>query len=113
MTNEEIKARERRVKQAKEEASKTMLDRILKEMPEEKKMQLRKQIERNGEFTSDYRFTRATVTTYTEGWYITIEGTRAGFSIFAGDNDGELVFGRKPRTLTFLFKAELDNLNIA
>lgn len=34
--------------------------------------------------------------TLKEGWYITLQGTRCSFSVWADDNDGELVFHRKP-----------------
>lgn len=69
---------------------------ILEEMPESKKRVLINALERNLELTSSWILEHGTLTCYKEGWYITLQGTRCSFSVWASDNDGELVFHRKP-----------------
>ena len=70
--------------------------RTLEEMPESKKHVLLNALERNFELTSSWLLEHGTLTCYKEGWYITLQGTRCSFSVWAYDNDGELVFHRKP-----------------
>lgn len=69
---------------------------ILEEMPHSKKRVLINALERNFELTSSWILEHGTLTCYKEGWYITLQGTRCSFSVWADDNDGELVFHRKP-----------------
>lgn len=69
---------------------------ILRQMPTEKKALLKKCLERNCILTSSYIMESGEITVYKEGWYIVLNGTRCKFSVWAYDNDGEFVFGRKP-----------------
>ena len=69
---------------------------ILESMPIEKKKVLANACWRNCYLTSAFTLEHGTITTYKEGWYIELRGTRSGFNVWAGDNDGTLVFGRKP-----------------
>ena len=69
---------------------------ILDEMPENKKRVLLNALERNFELTSSWILEHGTLICYKEGWYITLQGTRCTFSVWADDNDGELIFHRKP-----------------
>lgn len=91
----------------------TINDRIaadmLNEMPEAKKQQLRKALERNSILTSAYMLSFGTIHIYKEGWYLELEGTRCRFAVWAYDNDGEFKFGRKPNEskLNKLYKESL------
>lgn len=69
---------------------------MLKEMPEAKKEVLTKALTRNFILTSAYVLSSCTLVVYKEGFLVKLEGTRASFSVYAKDNDGELVFTRKP-----------------
>jgi len=69
---------------------------ILDSMPDEKKKVLANACARNLHFTSAFVLEFGKITTYKEGWYVELTGTRSGFKVWAGDNDGVLVFGRKP-----------------
>ena len=69
---------------------------MLAQMPESKKELLKKACHRNCLLTSSYSLENLTLTVYKEGWYIEMEGCRVNFKLWAGDNDGEFVFGRKP-----------------
>lgn len=69
---------------------------MLKEMPEQKKNVLRNALIRNSILTSARTLENCTLTIYKEGYLIELEGTRCSFSVYAKDDDGELVFMRKP-----------------
>lgn len=69
---------------------------MLKEMPDRKKLQLSKALDRNMYFTSARVLSIGTFHVYKEGFYLELEGTRCGFSVFSYDNDGELTFIGKP-----------------
>jgi len=69
---------------------------VLGSMPIEKKRVLVNACSRDAYLTSAFVLEHGKITTYKEGWYIELEGTRSGFKVWAWDNDGELVFGRKP-----------------
>ena len=69
---------------------------ILDSMPDEKKKVLVNACGRNCIFTSAFILEMGTITTYKEGWYVELEGVRSGFKVWAWDNDGVFVFGRKP-----------------
>lgn len=69
---------------------------MLNNMPEVKKQTLRKALERNLYLTSSYIMESGTMTIYKEGFLLRLNGTRCSFSVFAFDNDGELIFSRKP-----------------
>lgn len=73
-----------------------IVKQMLTEMPESKKAVLKKALERNFILTSSYVLSSCTLTVYKEGWLVKLEGTRASFSVFAKDNDGEFIFMRKP-----------------
>lgn len=76
--------------------NKEMVQWILADMPQEKKQALDKACYRNLLMTSEYGLENGTLTVYKEGWYLELEGCRSRFAVWAGDNDGELVFRRKP-----------------
>lgn len=70
---------------------------ILKAMPENKKESLRHALDRNCILTSYYGLSSSqTITVYKEGWYLELHGCRCCFKVWAGDNDGEFSFTRKP-----------------
>lgn len=70
---------------------------ILKAMPENKKETLKHALDRNCILTTTYGlYSSQTITVYKEGWYIELDGCRCNFKVWAGDNDGEFVFTRKP-----------------
>lgn len=69
---------------------------MLNNMPEAKKQVLKKALERNYILTSSYIMESGTMVVYKEGFLLKLYGTRCSFSVFAFDNDGELVFARKP-----------------
>lgn len=70
---------------------------ILHQMPEAKKQTLANTITRNYMLTSSEQLSFADIVVYKEGWYLTLSGARCKFTVWASDNDGELVFTRKPR----------------
>lgn len=69
---------------------------MLKEMPESKKETLKKALYRNWLLTSTYIMESGTLTIYKEGFWLTLNGTRCSFSVFAFDDDGVFRFSRKP-----------------
>ena len=73
-----------------------MAQQILREMPNEKKQSLKKALDRNLYLTSAKVMSIGEMTIYKEGWFLVLYGTRCRFSVFAKDDDGELVFIRKP-----------------
>ena len=74
-----------------------MAYRMLDEMPECKAEVLCKALDRNLILTSCSVLSSGYLYTYKEGWLLKLEGTRCSFSVFAYDNDGELLFSRKPK----------------
>ena len=74
-----------------------MAERILQEMPLQKKQSLKNALNRNEILTSARVLSIGDITVYKEGWYLQLLGTRCQFSIYAEDNDGTLIFKRKPR----------------
>ncbi len=87
---------------------------MFQNMPEEKKRSFCNASYRNTYLTSEYTLRDARLTVYKEGWYIEMEGCRSRFAAWAWDNDGELVWGRKPREdkLHYLWGSEFDNCYI-
>lgn len=70
---------------------------ILDILPENKLNTLKKALDRNEILTSSYDLEEGELTIYKEGYYLELTGTRVKFSVFAYDNDGELVIAdRKP-----------------
>lgn len=78
--------------------NKDMVKTILNEMPDEKKAVLRKALERNMILTSARVMSWAELEIYKQGFYLKLDGTRCKFNVWADDNDGELVFRRKPNS---------------
>lgn len=74
-----------------------MTERILQEMPPEKKRSLENALNRNLALTSSRVLSIGEITVYKEGWYLQLHGTRCQFSVYAEDNDGTLIFKRKPK----------------
>ena len=73
-----------------------IITRMLNEMPNEKREVLKKALTRNLYLTSAYVLSSATLTVYKEGWLLRLEGTRANFTLFVKDNDGDFEYIRKP-----------------
>lgn len=82
---------------------------ILEEMPDGKKAVLEKALKRNFYLTSAWIMEFGKIRVYKEGWYLQLFGTRSSFSVWAFDNDGEFIYGRKPHEskLHFLYEASL------
>ena len=70
---------------------------MLHEMPLQKKQSLEKALDRNESLTSARVLSIGDITVYKEGWYLQLYGTRCQFSVYAEDNDGTLIFKRKPK----------------
>lgn len=70
---------------------------ILHEMPLQKKQSLKNALDRNESLTSARVLSIGDITVYKEGWYLQLYGTRCQFSVYAEDNDGTLIFKRKPK----------------
>ena len=88
---------------------------MLQQMPHEKKQALANTITRNYMLTSDEHIDNVRIEVYKEGWYLIITGTRCQFAVWAGDNDGEYVFTRKPNAgkLHKLYGESLYNVDAA
>lgn len=70
---------------------------ILTNLPSKKKEVLVKALDRNFILTSSYVLEGGILAIYKEGFYLILDGTRVGFSVFAYDNDGDLIIAdRKP-----------------
>lgn len=69
---------------------------ILKNMPESKKEVLKNALTRNLILTSSYTLSSCTLVVYKEGFLVKLAGTRVNFSVYAKDDDGELIYTRKP-----------------
>ncbi len=69
---------------------------MISDMPENKKELLGKALDRNLHLTSVRVMSFGKLRIYKEGFYLILEGTRCKFSVYARDNDGDLVFTRKP-----------------
>lgn len=69
---------------------------IINQMPDNKKQALKNALIRNSLLTSYYGLSLGYITVYKEGWLVQFDGCRCSFSVWAGDNDGEYTFGRKP-----------------
>lgn len=63
---------------------------------ESRKQTLEKALYRNHILTSEYDLNFVKLSIYKEGFYLTLEGTRCDYKIFAKDNDGDLELTRKP-----------------
>ena len=74
-----------------------MAKRILQEMPLQKKQSLKNALDRNEILTSARVLSIGEITVYKQGWYLQLYGTRCQFSVYAEDNDGTLIFKRKPK----------------
>lgn len=78
-----------------------MVQYILSELPERKREILDKALYRNALLTSSWNLSQGEFRIYNEGWYLSLDGTRCGFAVFAYDRDGELEFPkRKPKEST-------------
>lgn len=78
------------------ESNKWVLGELFSKMPISKCVSLDKTITRNFCFTSDFAPEHCRLTIYKEGWYFEADGCQCRFTVWAKDNDGEMVFGRKP-----------------
>ena len=66
-----------------------------------RKETLVKALERNESLTATYELGFFEMDVYQEGFYLTLNGTRCSYSIYAKDIDGELELTRKPRNLQY------------
>ena len=73
-----------------------VLNELFGKMPIEKCNSLSRTMYRNFCFTSDDVPEHCRLAIYKEGWYFEAEGCQCRFAVWAKDNDGEMVFGRKP-----------------
>ena len=90
--------------------NKEILFDMLHKLPENKMEVLKRALERNFVLTSSYILEHGSIRVYKEGFYVTLEGTRCSFSVFAYDRDGEIeISQRKPREskLNFLYEESL------
>lgn len=70
---------------------------MLKKLPDKKLSALQNALERNQWLTSVKNLESCELIVYKEGFYLTLNGTRCSFSVFAYDNDGELsIQDKKP-----------------
>lgn len=76
--------------------NKELIKSMLKEMPQSKKEQLNKALDRNLYLTSSRTLSYCELTVCKEGWLVKLEGTRCSFTVWAYDRDGQFEFGRKP-----------------
>lgn len=79
------------------ECNKEIVRSILANLPENKRASLEAACRRNALLTSYFGLDSLTLTVYKEGFLIELEGTRSKFSVFALDDDGDVVIlNRKP-----------------
>lgn len=76
---------------------KDTIQMIFNEMPSDKKKVLENACTRNAILTSSYGLEHWVLSVYKEGFYIQGQGCRCTFSAWAKDDDGILIFGRKPK----------------
>ena len=94
-SNKPIEER-RRISRAVNKANKEIAIEMLESLDNSRLVMLDKALSRNEALTSTYGFPFGSMKVYKEGWYLTLEGTRSGFSIWAYDEDGTPVPARKP-----------------
>lgn len=73
---------------------------IIKGLPDTRKRVLGDALYRNFILTSAWVLSGCTLSVYKEGFYVELGGTRSAFRVWVSDNDGELVYGRKPAEKT-------------
>ena len=73
-----------------------LIKMILEDLPEDRKKVLTKALDRNFYLTSVWTLSWADLYVYEEGFYLELSGTRAKFSVWVYDNDGNFEYGRKP-----------------
>lgn len=79
------------------EANTWIAREMLLTMPDKKKEQYIKAVRINCHHTSAFDLDEPILTIYKEGFYLTAKGCRCSFTLWARDNDGELIFEkRKP-----------------
>ena len=69
---------------------------MLTSLSDRKRETLEKALTRNLYLTSCYILENGELTIYKEGFYLQLYGTRASFTVWFTDNDGDLIEGRKP-----------------
>jgi len=69
---------------------------LFRMMPDSKKASLHNALSRNFEFTTSWILELGEFRAYENGVYITLQGTRCSFSVYAEMVDGKPVFKRKP-----------------
>ena len=82
------------------------MNRLLNEMPDDKKERLTKILNFIDGLTSNHSMSTCEVIVYKEGFYLKFDGLRSTFTVYAEDCDGELVFKRKPKKLEELWSTE-------
>lgn len=79
------------------EDNKKLVRSILANLPENKRIALENACRRNALLTGYFGLDSLTLTVYNEGFLVELEGTRAKFSVFVLDDDGdEIILNRKP-----------------
>lgn len=89
--------------------NKEIVMEILSKLPQNKKLALKKSLERNLYLTSSYILNDCVMTVYKQGWYVALNGTRCSFSVFAYDNDGDYIIASKKPHEKQLDKLYTDN----
>ena len=69
---------------------------LFRMMPDNKKSALHNALSRNLEFTTSWGLELGELRAYENGVYITLQGTRCSFSVYAELVNGNPVFKRKP-----------------
>lgn len=69
---------------------------LFRMMPDNKKSSLHNALSRNLEFTTSWGLELGELRAYENGVYITLQGTRCSFSVYAELVNGKPVFKRKP-----------------
>ena len=69
---------------------------LFRMMPDNKKSSLHNALSRNLEFTTSWGLELGELRAYQNGVYITLQGTRCSFSVYAELVNGKPVFKRKP-----------------
>lgn len=81
----------------KERLCRSIVQQMFDAMDDKKKYAYEEACARVCYLTSHYGMSRYTLRTYIEGWYFEAEGCRTRYSVWAFDNDGELIIGKKPK----------------
>lgn len=79
---------------------------LFRMMPDNKKSSLHNALSRNLEFTTSWGLELGELRAYQNGVYITLQGTRCSFSVYAELVNGKPVFKRQPPESKLSLKSE-------